>query len=508
MKRVLLTIGVAGLLLSSAAQAGTKKAPPPPPPPAPVAPPPPPPDPNAWRAQPPPPAPERPWAPPEASVAKLSNGIQVFFVQNNALPLVTVRLHMNVGRSTNPVGKGGLSSVVADLLDEGTKSYDAIGLAAQQQQLGAQLSTFAGDEGSEVVLSAMSAELGGSLDLMAEVVRAPAFRGSDFARVQSATLADLEAARSDPRTILRQVLLRQLYGKDHPYGVPTRGTEASIRGLKLSDVKKFYKTWWTANNASFVVAGATDQATILKELEARFGSWKGNDIQHPAIQAPSPVMKTRIVFVEQAGSVQSMIATVTPGVTRNSPDWTAANVAGTWIAGMFSSPMNMVLREEKGWSYGAYGAFTESRDYGVFSVRTSVQADKTAPAVAEMLKVLATASSAPPPEEMLSLAKDNLRKSLPGNFDTNANTAASLASLVTYALPNDAWRTFDHDVEVITAARTASIANRYFRPERQLIVVVGPRTVKGTDASGAALDVDVVKELQGLGYEFVEEKVE
>jgi zinc protease len=165
------------------------------------------------------------------------------------------------------------------------------------------------------------------------------------------------------------------------------------------------------------------------------------------------------------------------------------------VAGMFSSPLNMVLREEKGWSYGAYGGFTESRDGGLFTARTSVQADKTAPALSEILKVLSTAAAAPPTDEMLAMTKDYLRKSLPGNFDTNANAAASLAALPTYELRNNAWSTYDHDIDVISSARSYSMASRWFRPERQLIVVVGPRTVQG---------VDVVAELKALGYEFVD----
>ncbi|HND30997.1 MAG TPA: pitrilysin family protein [Myxococcota bacterium] len=507
MKRFLLSLGVFGLLLVPTAEAGKKQ-----PAPAPVveaAPPPPPVDPEAWRATPPVAGPERPWSAPVPDVVQLSNGVPVYFLRNDALPLVTVRLHMDLGRENNPAGKAGLGALVANLLDEGTKNRDASGIASAALGLGAELSVTAGAEGIDLSLNALTGEaLGPSLDLLAEVALSPAFRGADFKRVQAEVLADLAANRSNPRAVASEVMLQQVFGPDHPYGYPVGGTTASVSALKLGDVKKYYKDWWQAGSAALVVVGAVDETAIVRELEARFGGWKRKAVTEPALMAPATLLKTRVVFVESPGSVQSMLLVATPGVARNAPDWHAANVAGTWVAGMFSSPMNMVLREEKGWSYGAYGGFTEARDYGLFAVRSSVQADKTAPAVTEVLRVLGDAAAKPPSEEMLNLSKDNLRKSLAGSFDTNANTAASLAAIPTYTLNAAAWRDFDREVEVINAGRVASMAGRWFRPERQLVVVVGPRTVKGTDASGAQIDVDVVKELQALGYEFVEVKPE
>lgn len=470
----------------------------------PTAPPPPPPDPEAWRATPPGPGGLRGWSLPDPKISQLKNGIPVYAIQSGDLPLVTVRLHMNLGREVNPMGKAGLGALVADLLDEATKEgksvQDALGIAAELQSLGANLSISSSNEGVDITLDALAASLGPSLDLLARVVLHPALDKADISRIQGQMLSDLTASRSNPAWALRRVTAAQLYGPEHPYGYLVNGTPESIASIKAKDVKNFYKQWWHAGYASFVVVGslAADEATAA--IGSRFGAWARADVAAPVVDPPAALLKTRVVFVDQPGSVQSMIGVASPALSRNAPDWHASNVAATIVAGMFSSPLNMVLREEKGWSYGAYGGISESRDYGIFFARTSVQADKTAPAVSEILKVLQDAATNAPSEEILAMAKDYLRKSLPGSFDTNANMAASFSAIPIFRLQNDAWRSYDRDVNNITASRSLTMAGRWFRPERQLIVVVGPRTVK----DGEGKDVDVVAGLKALGFEYVE----
>lgn len=485
---------------------GAEAAKPPakPAPAAPVAPPPPPPDPEAWRATPPGPGGLRGWSLPDPKVAQLQNGVPVYAVQGGDLPLVTVRLHMNLGREVNPAGKAGLGALVADLLDEGTgkgkTAQDALSIAAQLQSLGAALSISANNEGVDVTLDALTSQLDASLDLLARVVLQPSFAKADVARVQEQILADLSVARTNPAYNLRRVTAAQLYGPEHPYGALVGGSPETVGSITHKDVRSFYKQWWHAGYASFVVVGAISPEDATRALDARFGAWTREDVAAPVVEPPAALLKTRVVFVEQPGSVQSMIGVASPALSRNAPDWHASNVAATIVAGMFSSPLNMVLREEKGWSYGAYGGISESRDYGIFFARTSVQADKTAPAVSEILKVLQDAATTAPSEEMIAMARDYLRKSLPGNFDTNANMAATFAAIPTFKLQNDAWRSYDRDVNNITASRALTMASRWFRPERQLIVVVGPRTAK--DAEGK--DVDTVAALKALGFDYVE----
>ena len=214
-------------------------------------------------------------------------------------------------------------------------------------------------------------------------------------------------------------------------------------------------------------------------------------------------MKTRVVFVEQPGAVQSVIRLGTTGVSRTAPDYMAANLAGTLFGGMFSSRLNMNLREEHGWSYGAYGGFTDTRDHGLFLARTSVQADKTGPAVAEIVKELVAARSKAPTDAELAMTKEYLLKSLPGNFDTNGTSVGSLSVIPQFGLAADAWKTYVTQATAITPADAAKAATTYFDPARMLIVVVGPKTIEVDDGNGGKTTVDVVKSLKDLGYELV-----
>lgn len=500
MKRSLLPLLL--LALATPAFAGKKKAKTPetpPPEPAPVV------DPEAWRAKPPGPGPASAWTPPAASVVTLDNGIPVYVVENQALPLANVVLVMKVGRETNPKGKAGLSALTANLLDEGTRTRNAEQIAATAASLGAELSVQGGDEYAAVVLKSLGGEpLAPSLDLLADVALNPKFDKATFARVKAEILADIQDEKSEPRMVAYRVALRELWGADHPYGTPAIGDEKSIGAIQAGDPASYYKTWWHAGNAAFVVTGALTPAQAKDMLNARFGKWAKGTSQRPAVTPPAVPLKTRVVFVEQPGAVQSVLRVVTPGPARTSPEFMSANVAGTIVGGMFSSRINMNLREEHGWSYGAYGGFSENRDHGVFGVRASVQADKTAPAITEILKELKGAAAAAPSKELLVMAQDSIGKALPGNFETNVATATAFMQIPQFGLPADAWQTYNRDLYAVTADAALEMAKKYFDPSRLVVVVVGPRSVEVDDGQGGRKSVDVVAELKGLGFEYVE----
>jgi zinc protease len=496
---------LASLALPGLAHAAPKKGKKAPEVPVVVEPPPPPPDPEAWRATAPPAGPEGAWAPPAAKMFTLSNGVPVYLVEQPGLPLVSINLLMKVGREGNPPGKGGLAALTANLLDEGTTTRTGAQLAADAAMLGANLSVAQGDEAGYVSLDALTgAALAPSLDLLADVTLHPKFSGGEFARVKSETLTAIQSQRSEPRDVARRVFSAQLFGAAHPYGLPTIGSEVSVGAITAGDVKSFYKTWWHAKNAAIVVAGAVTQAELQPLLEARFGTWKAGKSTRASVSAPASLAKTRVVFVEQPGAVQAVVRLGTVGPSRTSPDFMAANAAGTLLAGMFSSRVNMNLREEKGWSYGAYGGFSEVRDFGTFTVGTSVQADKTAPAVVELLKELGASQAAPPTDASLKSAKDYLVKSLAGNFETNSATSSSFLAAPILGLGPDFWTKYTAELGAVGPAESGAMAKRYFDPGKQLVVVVGPRTIEVPVEGGAPTTVNVAKELEALGYEFVD----
>jgi zinc protease len=469
------------------------------------APPAPPPDPAAWRATQPTAGPESNWVPPVPKSFQLSNGIPVILVENPSLPVLSLEVLMAVGREANPSGKAGLGALTADLLTEGTTTRSGEQIAIDAAMLGADLEATQSTESARVLLDALAGEaLAPSLDLLADVVLHPKFNGKDVKRVRNEALAAIQGAKQDPQDHARRLFAREVFGAEHPYGHLPIGDTDTVSTLTKKDVKSFYAKWWHAGNASIIISGATTQAEIQPLLEARFGSWAKGAGSRLTVEGPKLPSKTRIVFAEQPGAVQSVIVAGTPGVARASADYIQAMVAGTAIAGMFSSPLNLNLRETHGWSYGIYGSFSESRDWGVFRVAGSVQADKTAPAVAEVLGELDKTTRQAPTTELLTLAKDSVRKSLAGNFETNRATVAAFEAVPAFGLPLDLWATLPSQIDATTAEQVYEMDKTYFAPSRQLVVVVGPRTVTVDDGNGGKVTVDVVSELKALGYDVTE----
>lgn len=471
------------------------KAPPAPPVEAPVL------DPEAWRAQPPGPSAERAWTAPVAQKLALSNGIPVLFVQQGDLPLLTVQVVIHAGLSANPPGKAGLSGLTANLLDEGTKRRDGATLAADASGLGATLSTWSEMDKMVVEVNALTGDtLAPTLDMLAEVVLSPRFDKADFTRVQSQVLTGILSARSDPRTVGRLAFARNLYGADHPYGLPLSGTEASVKGIKLKDVQDFYAQRAHAGNATLVVTGAISPDALLPLLEARFGGWKALANTRSKVEIPTAPEKTRLVFIEQPGAVQSVIRLGSFTPSRHDDAYWPANLAVYLYGGMFSSRLNMNLREEKGWSYGASAGTVGMKDHGTFSASSSVQADQTAPAVLEMIKEMTDQAARVPTDAEMARVRDSLVKALPGTFESNATTAGVFADSFSLGLPLDTWASYPAAVNGVSAQQVAEASKAVLNPEHLLVVVVGPRQADAEEGK-----VDVVEALKGLGFAFEEQ---
>lgn len=485
---VVLATAALPLVLSLSA-CGGKKAPEP----APVAAAP---DPQAWRAAQPAPGPEPTWTAPVATQFTLSNGIPVYLVENPGLPLVTVNVVMAVGRQANPKGKAGLHALTASMLDEGTRKRTGAELAAALADLGAELSVSGSGDNSFVAVDMLGGPaLAPSLDLLAEVLQQPRFDKGDFARVKQQTLDQIAANGAEPRDVAQRTFNRALFGADHPFGHAVVGDAQSVASLSLTDAQALYKTWWHAGNATLVVAGATTQAELQPLLEARLGKWAKGKETRGALELPAAATGTKVIFKEHPGAVQSVIYVGRPSMARTDPEFWPANLAGTLFGGMFGSRLNMNLREEHGWSYGAYGGFTEDRAIGIFSARTSVQADKTAPAVGEILKEL-QAARRPPTDAELKLTRDYLAKSLAGYFETNNLTASTFASVVATGLPADAYATYTSELMKHDAAAIGAVATKWLDPAAMTVVVVGPARFAGDDG----VEIDTVQGLKDLGY--------
>lgn len=459
-------------------------------------------EPEAWRASPPGPAERTAWAPPTPTPIELSNGVEVLLVHRTGLPLVTVVAMVDGGRRTDLPAQAGLSSLTTNLLDEGTRQHSAAEFAERATALGASFSVGQNDHIAWVRMDALTGDtLEPSLDLLADMVLTPSFAAFD--RVRDRVVDDLAAASAQPRWQANRVMNQTLYGLEHPYGTPATGTVDALRSFAFKDVRKYHKKWWHSGNATFVVVGDLPREAARKALEARFGDWKAGKGRAEAVSAPDVPDGPLIVFREQPGAVQSVVQFATVGPARSDGAYLPARLATTMFGGLFSSPLNMNLRETHGWSYGARSWLTGGLGHGRMVGGTSVQADKTAPAISEIIKEMRASVAGTPDAEGLTLARDNLREGLAGDFETNGATAAQFAALRGLELPIDTWERWTESINDVVVSDIDKAGKKYLNPDTHVFIVVGPRTieVEGTDGP---VSVDVVGELKALGYRFSE----
>ena len=428
------------------------------------------------RSAPPTPGPPPDFSPPPIQKRQLSNGLPVWVVEAHKVPVAHVSLVVRSGSGAAPAGRFGLASLTAQMLDEGAGSRDALQIADAVDYLGASLTTAGTLDASYVDLHVPVARLADALAIMADVAMRPTFPQKELQRIREELLTALIQAQDDPEELVRFAFPRVVYGAQHRYGTPPIGTAAALKGLSPADLEAFHASHYVPGNALLIVAGDVAPDAVLPQLEKAFGSWKGAP-PAPARLPDAPQVKSRQVYViDKPGAAQSQIRIGWIGVPRVTPDYFALRVLNTVLGGAFTSRLNMNLREEHGYAYGAGSAFEMRAAAGPFFAAAGVQTDKTAEALTEFFKELAGIRQ-PIPAHELEKAKNYLALSFPGNFETTAAVAASLAQLFVYSLPEDYYSTFTRDVRAVTAEDVQRAAARHIQPERFAVVVIGDRKI-------------------------------
>ncbi|MFL6209754.1 MAG: M16 family metallopeptidase [Pyrinomonadaceae bacterium] len=411
---------------------------------------------------------------------KLSNGLEVLIVQHHELPVVNMNLVIKSGGATDPVGSAGLASITADLLDEGTKTRSALEISDALTSIGSRVSTRADWDASTAELLTLTRHLDRALDIYADIVTNPAFDATEFGRVRARRLASLQQQRDDANAIANVVYASLLYGREHPYGHPLGGNEQTLTALSEVDVRRFYETYYRPNNAALVVVGDVTPATILPKLERAFAGWKRGDV--PAAvdvnaQAPARDHST-LYIVDKPGAAQSVIQIGQVGVARSTPDYFPLIVMNSMLGGAFVSRINLNLREDKGYTYGARSSFDYRRGAGPFTASAGVFTNVTKESVAEFMKELrGIRGEIPVTDKELTYFKQSLVRGFPRGFETPEQIAARLSDVVLYGLPDDYFNHYTARISAVTRADIERVATRYLDPGRMAILVVGDRKV-------------------------------
>ncbi len=406
---------------------------------------------------------------------KLSNGARLLVVENHALPLVSVEVTIETGVDGEPLDKRGVAAFVAALLGDGTVRKTTLQLAVAEEELAAQIYSQSHLDSVSVHLNALKDKLPESIALLGEVLLEPGFRQADIERRRALRLSDVEKKRGHPQALARDVVSRLLYGDKHPWGLPSGGTAKSISAIRAEDLRRFHKSWFVPNNAVIVVAGDTTADEVQALLEKSLAGWKPQKLpKRPREAFPKPAPRS-ISFEDFPGGSQSQVWIGWRSLPANDPDAVALLVANDVIGGLFTSRLNMNLREDKAYSYGVRSGVAFTGDLSELVASGGMVATHTADAVAEMEKELTRFESGEISDAELTRAKTALIRGLPERLETGGAVVWSLSELVLHHLPLDYYAKLPAAIAAVTKADVARVVKRVFKPEEWPIVVVGPR---------------------------------
>ncbi|QDG50819.1 insulinase family protein [Persicimonas caeni] len=414
---------------------------------------------------------------PDLQRAKMSNGVEVVLAERHDVPMVRLRLMADGGYAADPKDKLGVAKLTMDVLDEGTENHSSLELAAELEKLGAGLSSGSSLETAYVSMRAMTTTLDPALDLFADVVLRPAFADEEIARRKKQLLASIDQETARPRTRALRLLGPLVYGDAHPYGVPLTGsgTKASVEALERDDLVAYHARQLRPENATILVVGDTTMEQIKPKLEERFGKWKAAEakaqVQNGQIAKHD---KVRVFLIDKPGAEQSLIATGNAFDERSGVDQLAVEAMNTVIGGAFSSRLNMNLREDKHWSYGARSFVYETKGKQLFGAWAGVQSDKTSESMVEIKKELdAYLGDKPITEAELAKTKQNKTRKLPGRNETTGRLLGSVAEIVKFELPDEYWDTYTDRMNELTVEGVRKTAGEVIAPERMTWIVIG-----------------------------------
>lgn len=381
---------------------------------------------------------------------ELSNGLKIVVARRTGVPVVNMSLLVNTGIAADwKQDTRGTGSFAAALMDEGTKTRTGDQLSDQLGALGASVGSGGGGENSVVSLSAIKPTLREALAIYADVVLNPAYRVVDVDRAKASSLAALTSAKQDGATAAARLSGSLLYGKDSPYG--GLQTEADIAAIAPAKLSAFHDRWFKPNNATLVVSGDTSLAEIRPLVEAAFGKWQRGAVPERIVPLAQNAAKPVIYLVDKPGAQQSSISASVIAPRRVEGDNAARGVFSTAVGGSFTSRINMKLREEKGWAYGASAGVSGGRGSRIYSARASVQSDKTAESMTEIANLLkgVTIDRKLTAAELAD-AKGNLTLGLSSDWSKTSGVAGAVIDQLSYDLPEDYYAKYPQAIAGVT----------------------------------------------------------
>lgn len=413
---------------------------------------------------------------PKAQEASLENGLKVVLLESHKVPTITMQMVILSGGLADASDYHGLASFTASLLREGTTRRSSKEIAEQTDALGATLAAGSGLSSltSNVTTSGLVENVDQMLDIFADVIRNPIFPPQEVEKFKTRTLAQLQFQRSSPQFLAQEQFSRAVYG-DHPASLIVPPT-ASINKMSTKELAEFHATYYRPNNAILAIVGDIKLKEILPKLEKAFGDWKKGEIPATRVpEAPAPV-GSRIFLIDRPGSVQTVLQLGNLGIERTDPDYFSLLLADKVLGGGPAARLFLNLREDKGYTYGAYSSFGGSKFRGTWVSSSEVRTDVTEGAMKEFLYELKRLRD----EKVGAAELENAKRAIVGSFALSLEQPQSLLqNIITqklYNLPVDYWDTYPQRVAAVTAEDIQRVAQKYIDLQHIQIVAVGDAT--------------------------------
>lgn len=421
----------------------------------------------------------------------LANGLKIYGITQNELPLVQYSLIISGGHLLDPMEKSGLASLTASLMNEGTKNKTPEELEEAIRLLGASISFSGGNENITLRVSTLARNFEKTIALVEEMLFEPRWDTVQFDLAKSRVINNLKRNKANPSSLASNQLNKLIFGETNILSTEAAGTEESVNRINIEDLKDFYNSNFSPSLSKFIIAGDIDKQRVEAALSAINEKWQPKDIIIPEIKVRDAPSESRIYFVDVPGAKQSVIYIGCPALKRSDPNYYPAHVTNYKLGGSFNGLFNLILREEKGFTYGARSGFNGAGNYGTFYATSMVRTNATLESVgifkSEMEKYRENI-----PQEYVDFTKSALLKSNARNFETLGDLLGMLNNIASYDLPLDYIKQEEAFVKGITTEKILDLAKEYIDPARMYYVVAGDAATQLKELEKAGLGKPVL----------------
>lgn len=415
----------------------------------------------------------RPYRFPRFTRHRVGAGVQLITAEVSKLPVVSIVAVVDAGAVRDPEGQDGLAVLTAKLLMEGTTNREGADLVDAFEQLGATVDVTTGWDSAVLRVTVLAGQAEAAIELLREVIQEPGFRERDVARLKAERHAEILQTQADPRELADESFERHVYANTARFSRPTGGRAAAVASITGEAVREFYRAHYVPGRLTLIVAGDLDEDRAGEIVTRAFHGWGGTPVDAPRTVDLVENDTRRIRVVKKADAPQSELRIGHRGVPRDHPDYFPLVVMNAVLGGLFSSRINLNLREAHAYTYGAHSGFDWRRNAGPFVISTAVESSVTAEATAEVVREMERIRAAAVTADELSLAKNYLEGVFPIRYETTAAIADALAGLVTYGYPDEYFDTYRQGISAVTGDDVLSVAREHLHPEALLVVAVG-----------------------------------